>query len=244
MSRERILARRAQFVAFALAACGGSKGRQTVMVVGTAVPTASASAAPEPVEPDAGDLPDSDDDGIADRLDYCPKQPASAYGRGCPCLSIIESRIEIREKVQFGSNQSALVPSAMPILDNVASIIKSNPTMHVRIEGHGDDQELALTSAVRAKVVFDYLVLKGVDPSSSTSRRGILSRALGTLATAFAARRRRDLWRHSGLMPRIMFATLRPIETTFDLTSTSVVRIVSPFCAIQPAQLGAHDRRP
>jgi len=87
-------------------------------------------------------------------------------------------KILIDDVIFFETNKDTIKPVSYPILDDVASIMKANPNIVVRVEGHaskdpisakrgkaGADFNLRL-SDLRAKAVKAYLVEKGgIDPA-------------------------------------------------------------------------------
>ena len=71
------------------------------------------------------------------------------------------------QNIYFGFNRSVLQPSAYSELDKLVGFMKENPEIKILIAGYTDntgswDYNLKL-SLERAKVVFDYLVSKGID---------------------------------------------------------------------------------
>ena len=53
---------------------------------------------------------------------------------------IAEHQIEIKEKINFETNGSAIKGgTSFEILDQVAAVLKSNPNLKVVVEGHTDD---------------------------------------------------------------------------------------------------------
>lgn len=71
--------------------------------------------------------------------------------------------------IEFSYNQSDLLPAAYPILDRVLQILSRYKDYRVEIQGHTDnvgDREYNLgLSLARSRSVYDYLVLKGIDPA-------------------------------------------------------------------------------
>jgi OOP family OmpA-OmpF porin len=114
---------------------------------------------PRGVRVDARGCPlDSDGDGVYDYLDKCPGTPKSAKvdKRGCWVL----------EGVRFDTGKSDIRPASYPILDEVAAVLKKNPTLRVEIEGHTDSTGSAsfnqTLSEQRAKAVMGYFISHGV----------------------------------------------------------------------------------
>jgi outer membrane protein OmpA-like peptidoglycan-associated protein len=116
--------------------------------------------------------PDRDGDGVADGADSCPDLPGVAPG-GCPRrLSLVvvhRDRIEIRQQVRFACGRSSVLPASGPLLDQVAQVMRHQPRLRVRVEGHtdrtgGEARNLALSQG-RAEAVKAALVARGVEPA-------------------------------------------------------------------------------
>jgi OOP family OmpA-OmpF porin len=84
-----------------------------------------------------------------------------------PTPVAVKQRIVLRG-VNFAFNSSDIQPSARPVLDQAAEILKSNPGIAVRVEGHtdsiGSEEYNQALSLRRAESVYRYLVNAGVDP--------------------------------------------------------------------------------
>lgn len=112
--------------------------------------------------------PDSDGDGISDNLDKCPTVPGVASMKGCP--EINEKTKKLFEKaltgVQFETGKSTIKKVSYPILDQVVTVMKENPSYNLEIHGHtddqGDDAKNMKLSDDRAAAVKTYLTEKGV----------------------------------------------------------------------------------
>ncbi|MBC7794248.1 MAG: OmpA family protein [Clostridia bacterium] len=131
------------------------------------------------VDDDDGCPEDNDKDGIADIEDKCPNQPETYNGfqdqDGCPdsgnsLVVVTEDKIEIKEKVSFDTGSAKIAKKSFPLLDQVASVLRSYKNItRVRIEGHTDNSGSARAntalSKLRANSVRAYLVGKGVDSS-------------------------------------------------------------------------------
>jgi len=91
-----------------------------------------------------------------------PPPPAPA-----PAAAPVKQRIVLRG-VTFDFNSADIRPEARPVLDQAAQLLKANPGVDVRIEGHTDSIGSAAynqaLSIRRAESVFRYLVNQGVDP--------------------------------------------------------------------------------
>lgn len=108
---------------------------------------------------------DSDGDGVYDYLDKCPNTPKGARvdSRGCWVLA----------GVKFDTGKWNIKTEYQPILNEVVEILKANPSMNLRIEGHTDNRGSAKLnqglSENRAKSVMDYLISSGIDAGRLSS---------------------------------------------------------------------------
>ena len=88
--------------------------------------------------------PDNDKDGVADAEDKCPLQPGPASSNGCPKtydnIVVTDQKIELKQKIFFATNQALILPQSDALLAEIASVLRSRPTMRLRIEGHTDTQ--------------------------------------------------------------------------------------------------------
>ncbi len=84
---------------------------------------------------------------------------------------VVRQRIVLRG-VNFDFNSSEIRPSSRPVLDQAAEILKANPGVDVRVEGHtdaiGSEEYNQALSVRRAEAVFRYLVNRGVEPERFT----------------------------------------------------------------------------
>jgi outer membrane protein OmpA-like peptidoglycan-associated protein len=132
-----------------------------------------------------GGCPDTDGDGFADNVDKCPKEPEVVNNveddDGCPdkgksLVKLTADKIEILDKVFFDTSKSTIKSVSFPLLDQVATVLKSHPEVKkVRVAGHTDDQgkddaNLKL-SEDRATAVREYLIKKGV-PAERLESKG------------------------------------------------------------------------
>ncbi|MCU0700506.1 MAG: OmpA family protein, partial [Myxococcaceae bacterium] len=114
---------------------------------------------------------DTDGDGVVDRLDNCPAEKGVKENAGCAQKQLViltAEKLEILDSVYFKLNKAIIEARSFPLLDNVASILKSHPELKaVRIEGHtdnqGDDTSNLKLSQARAEAVKAYLVKKGIE---------------------------------------------------------------------------------
>lgn len=109
---------------------------------------------------------DSDGDGAFDDVDECPDTPVGAIVdvRGCWVV----------KGVQFDYKKWNVKPQFNSNLDNIENILKNNPGLNIRIEGHTDDvgsmkYNIGL-SGKRAQAIKDYLAGKGIDSSRITAK--------------------------------------------------------------------------
>lgn len=118
---------------------------------------------------------DTDGDGIADNLDKCPKVAGVASNNGCPEIKAETQKVfdQALKGVQFETSKAVIKSVSFPILDNVAKIMKDNPTYNLDINGHtdaqGDDAKNMTLSQDRAASVKKYLMDKGVEASRMES---------------------------------------------------------------------------
>ena len=97
-----------------------------------------------------------------------PPEPIPAPAAAPP---VTKQRIVLRG-VNFDFNSADIQPAARPVLNQAAELLKANPGVIVRVEGHTDNigsveynQALSLR---RAESVYRYLVNRGVDPERFT----------------------------------------------------------------------------
>lgn len=117
--------------------------------------------------------PDSDGDGVADRVDNCPQEAGTAENFGCAeaqQVRITGDRLEILDKVYFGTASDRIRPRSYGLLDNVARVLNAHAEIaNVQVEGHTDntgnhDANVNLSER-RAQAVVQYLTRKEVDVS-------------------------------------------------------------------------------
>ena len=117
--------------------------------------------------------PDNDKDGVPDAADKCPNDPGPPDNDGCPKkythIVVTQEKIELKQKIFFDTNKATIQPRSFSLLDEIGSVLKSRPTMTVRIEGHTDSRgtrkhNMSL-SAARAESVRQHLVGLGIEPA-------------------------------------------------------------------------------
>jgi outer membrane protein OmpA-like peptidoglycan-associated protein len=113
-------------------------------------------------------IPDTDGDGINDEEDKCINDKGPASNFGCPIISEeIIKRIKIAaQNIFFETAKSTLLAKSFPKLNDVASILKDNPTFKLQIDGHtdfvGKDDYNQTLSEQRAASVRAYLLSQGI----------------------------------------------------------------------------------
>lgn len=117
--------------------------------------------------------PDRDGDGVVDRRDNCPDEPGAVEHEGCrdaQLVRIVDTRLEILERVHFRTGRATLERRSFALLDDVARVIVNHPELGVvRVEGHTDargdrDGNLRLSQR-RAEAVVRYLTRRGDVPA-------------------------------------------------------------------------------
>ena len=87
---------------------------------------------------------DTDNDGIPDVVDACPKEPGPASSdpkkNGCPQFIRMEgSTIRILEQVHFKTGSATILADSFPMLQEIANLMNANADIHrISIEGHTD----------------------------------------------------------------------------------------------------------
>lgn len=135
--------------------------------------------------------PDGDHDNVPDSVDRCPEVVGSLDDWGCPHydkLVVQRDKLELKEKLYFGWNQSRLQPASFPVLDEVARAMKDNPGFRVQVQGHtdstGNDDRNQTLSEERAAAVLDYLTSRGVSKERLASKGFSSSAPVGSNSTA------------------------------------------------------------
>lgn len=139
--------------------------------------------------------PDIDNDGVPDDIDNCPNTPGSLYtgcpdtdkdgfedhnddcptvagpNRGCPEVTAeIKARLDkATNEITFARRSDKLTAKSLPILDEIANILKDQPSFKLTIYGHtdntGTDENNEKLSELRALSCRGYLISKGIDGS-------------------------------------------------------------------------------
>ncbi|MFP2911319.1 OmpA family protein [Pyxidicoccus sp. 3LFB2] len=157
---------------------------------------------PEKAGPkDYDGCPDTDGDEVPDNEDDCPEQFGPPENNGCPFDSppyvFVESdRIRIKGNVLFETGSAVIQKRSYPLLDEVATVLRKNPTLGpVLIEGHTDNRgSRALNMGLsdkRARSVLEYLVSKGIDRKRLDSEGFGFDRPISTNDTALGRAKNR-----------------------------------------------------
>ena len=113
---------------------------------------------------------DDDQDGVPDVRDKCPNAPQASSddaGRnGCPDLVRLErDRITLLQPIAFDPTTDRLEEASYAVLEEVAGILRVNPSMRVRVEAHtaapGTAEQNQVSSERRAYQVQSFLIARG-----------------------------------------------------------------------------------
>ncbi len=119
--------------------------------------------------------PDNDGDGVLDTNDQCPMVAGTAEHSGCPApepqkVAVTATTIDLNEKVFFQNNRAVIEQQSLPLMDEIAKVLKEHGDIKlVVVEGHTDDKGArarnAQLSKERAAAVVKALVERGVETS-------------------------------------------------------------------------------
>ncbi len=125
---------------------------------------------------------DVDGDGIPDSKDACPTEKGTAELNGCPATASA-----VTDNIQFEFDSSVLRTSAYPTLDRMSAELKSNPNMHMELDGfasaEGTEEYNMQLSKDRANSVKTYLVNSGVSANKITTKGFGETRPIASNAT-------------------------------------------------------------
>lgn len=102
-------------------------------------------------------------------------KPAPVFEPAPPRQVVTETSIEIYETIQFVGNTSEIADASIPMLDTVAAMMRTNPSITLlEIRGHSDWEEpdrvrRAELSIERAEHVVEALIARGVEPGRLTA---------------------------------------------------------------------------
>jgi OmpA-OmpF porin, OOP family len=113
-------------------------------------------------------VPDTDHDGVNDEEDQCPNVAGDKDNHGCPKVTKEQQqKVDYAAKlIQFEFKSAELSPSSFKVLDEVVEILKNNPTLNIKVEGHSSGPESEtnrILSQKRAESVRDYFIGKGIE---------------------------------------------------------------------------------
>lgn len=122
---------------------------------------------------------DNDKDGLLDPVDQCPIDPEDMDGDadtdGCPDLAVKldPCAIKLDDKVYFEFNKYNVDPKSFTLLDDVVSVMNSNPDVTIEVGGHtdskGGDKYNKKLSQQRVDSVRQYIIGKGIKDSRITA---------------------------------------------------------------------------
>lgn len=154
---------------------------------------------PGPKENDG--CPDTDGDDVPDNADECPEEDGPPENNGCPFgdppYVIVESdRIRIKGNILFETGAATIQKQSHKLLDEVASVLKANPTLGpVLVEGHTDNRGSRRfnvdLSQRRARAVLEYLVGKGVERKRLSAKGFGFDKPIATNDTALGRAKNR-----------------------------------------------------
>lgn len=117
-------------------------------------------------------------------------------------------RAQLEERIHFGFDQADLTPAAQRILDAKAELLRQEPGLSLRIEGHADERgsdeyNLALGNR-RAAAAKRFLLQRGINPNQlATASYGEEQPAdAGRGESAWAANRRDEFRITAGVSAR------------------------------------------
>ncbi len=120
-------------------------------------------------------IPDTDNDGVNDEEDKCPNVAGPASNMGCPVIEqkIIEKINKDAGKIYFASSSAKLLPKSYPALNEIVSVLNTDPTLKLDISGHtditGNAAKNKTLSQNRANAILKYLSSKGISTDRTTA---------------------------------------------------------------------------
>ncbi|HNN90995.1 MAG TPA: OmpA family protein [Pseudomonadota bacterium] len=131
---------------------------------------------------------DNDGDDIPDTQDRCPLEAETLNGvddeDGCPDVANLPApqasvsargdRIEVNQQVQFELRRLSIAAGSLPLLREVARILRAHPSVKIEVQGHTDgvgdaERNLALSQG-RAEAVRAFLIKDGVAAAQLRAR--------------------------------------------------------------------------
>lgn len=109
--------------------------------------------------------------------DKCPFEKGLVEENGCPpprkYIVVTDTQIELKEQFFFATNKTKVLSKSEPLLNEIADVLKENPTIHISIEGHTDSsgryKSNVKLSQGRAKSVMQELIKRGIDKNRMVS---------------------------------------------------------------------------
>ena len=120
-------------------------------------------------------IPDTDHDGVNDEEDKCPTVPGTVANKGCPAIKkeVVAKVAGTAKKIYFVSGKTYLQKQSYARLNELAKILKADPSLRLTIEGYSDnigtDERNAMFSSGRANAVKEYLMKKGISEDHLTA---------------------------------------------------------------------------
>jgi OOP family OmpA-OmpF porin len=134
------------------------------------------------IAPDGCPPKDTDGDGLMDPEDRCPKDAETKNNfedqDGCPdeLPEQVKKFTGVIKGINFDTGKARIRMTSLPLLDDAVGVLKSYPTLRIRISGHTDNKGKAAKnrrlSEDRAEAVKEYLVSHGVE-STRVETRGV-----------------------------------------------------------------------
>jgi len=118
---------------------------------------------------------DTDGDGIPDYLDKCPTIAGVAENEGCPAIKKEVKTLfkKALQGIQFETGKDQIKPKSFSILNQIATVLATNPTYLIEVRGHtdnvGNPKSNQILSQKRAESVRKYLIGKGIDSKRMTA---------------------------------------------------------------------------
>ncbi len=134
--------------------------------------------------------PDTDGDGLPNPDDRCPYAAGPASNMGCPELKkqVVRQLQEAGKQIQFETGSDKLTEASLPVVKQVAEILKNYPNYRVIVAGHTDNQgkrqrnqELSEQRAARC---VQKLIELGIEPERLTSAGYGQTKPIATNSTA------------------------------------------------------------
>ncbi|MCL4478557.1 MAG: OmpA family protein [Deltaproteobacteria bacterium] len=106
---------------------------------------------------------------LEQNLAAAPQAAAVTENKPSPVLEKAISRITIRaQSIHFETGSAEILPVFYPILNDLVTLLKENPSIHIVIEGNTDNTGTAAfnekLSVSRADSVMKYLIQHGINP--------------------------------------------------------------------------------